>query len=48
MLTPKMDINEFNMLKKKAVKFKVQDNNLFCQNNKNMPMRQVVDNPVEQ
>ena len=36
---PEMDTKEFNMFKKKTVKFKVQDNHLFHQNSKNMPMR---------
>ena len=44
---PEMDTKEFNVFKKNAVKFKVQNNYLFRQNNKNMPMRQVVDNPEE-
>ena len=35
---PEMDTKEFNAFKKKAVKFKVQDNHLFCRNNKNVPM----------
>ena len=43
-----MDTKEFNAFKKKAVKFKVQDNHFFCRNSKNVPMRRVVDNPVEQ
>ena len=34
-------------LRKKAVKFKVQDNYLFYQNSKNMPIYWVVDNLVE-
>ena len=44
---PEMDTKEFNTFKKKAVKFKVQDNHLFRRNSKNMSMRRVVDNPVE-
>ena len=44
---PEMDTKEFNAFKKKAIKFKVQDNHLFRRNSKNVPMRQVVDNPVE-
>lgn len=42
-----MDAKEFNAFKKKAVEFKVQDNYLFCRNSKNVPMRCVVDNPIE-
>ena len=38
---------EFNAFKKKAIQFKFQDNHLFCRNSKNVPMRLVVDNPVE-
>lgn len=42
-----MSIKEFNAFNKQAVKFKVQDNHLFRQNSKNVPMRRVVDNPIE-
>lgn len=42
-----MDTKEFNALKKKAVKFKAQDNHLFRQHSKNMPMHRVIDNLVE-
>ena len=45
---PKMTTKEFNIFKKKAIKFKVQDNYFFCRNNKNIPMCQVVDNSIEQ
>ena len=38
-----MSAQKFNTFKKKAVKFKVQDNHLFCQNCKNLPIRQLVD-----
>ena len=44
---PELDTKEFNAFKKKAVKFKVQDNHLFRRNSKNVPMRRVVDDPVE-
>ena len=44
---PELDTKKFNAFKKKAVKFKVQDNHFFCRNSKNIPMRQVVDDPVE-
>ena len=44
---PDMDTKEFNLFKKKAVKFKIRDNHLLCPNWKNVPMRQVVDDPVE-
>ncbi len=43
-----MNAKEFNAFKKKAVKFKVQNNHLFCRNCKNLPMRQVVNDPMEQ
>ncbi len=36
---PEMNAKEFNAFKKKTVKFKVQDNHLFCRNSKNLPMR---------
>ena len=42
-----MTIKEFNAFKKRALKFKVQDNHLFRRNSKNVPMRRVVDNLVE-
>lgn len=42
-----MSIKEFNTFKKKAVKFKIQDNQLFCQNRKNIPMHRVVDDLTE-
>ena len=45
--SPGMDTKEFNAFKKKAVKFKVQDNQLFRRNSKNVPMRRVVDDPTE-
>ncbi len=44
---PEMDTKEFNAFKKKTIKFKVQDNHLFCQDSKNVPMCRVVINPVE-
>ncbi len=44
---PEMTTKEFNSFKKKAIKFKVQDNHLFRRNSKNVPMRRVVDDPVE-
>ena len=44
---PELDTKEFNAFMKKAVKFKVQDNHLFHRNSKNVPMRQVADDPVE-
>lgn len=40
---PGMDTKEFNAFKKKAVKFKIKENQLFCRNSKNVPMRRVVD-----
>ncbi len=43
-----MNAKEFNAFKKKAVKFKVQDNHLFRRNSKNVSMRRVVDHPTEQ
>ena len=42
-----MNAKEFIAFKKKAIKFKVQDNHLFRRNSKNVPMRRVVDDPVE-
>lgn len=42
-----MNTKEFNAFKKKAVKFKVQENHFFRKNNKNVPMRRVDDNPTE-
>ena len=36
---PEMTTKEFNAFKKKAIQFKVQDNHLFRQNSKNVPMR---------
>ena len=42
-----MNSKEFNAFKKKALKFKVQDNLLFRRNSKNVPMRCVVDDLVE-
>ena len=42
-----MTTKEFNAFKKKAIKFKVQENHIFCQKSKNVPMRRVVDDPVE-
>ncbi len=42
-----MNTKEFNAFKKKAVKFKVQDNHFFCRNSKNVPIRRVVDDPTE-
>ncbi len=44
---PEMTTKEFNLFKMNAIKFKVQDNHLFCQNSKNVPMRRLVDDPVE-
>ena len=44
---PEINTKEFNTFKKKTVKFKVQDNQFFCRNSKNVPMRQVVDDPTE-
>lgn len=38
---------EFNVFKKKTVKVKVQDNQLFCQNSKNVLKRQIVSNSTE-
>lgn len=35
------------MFKKKVIKFKVQDNYLFCQNNKNISMHQVTDDSIK-
>lgn len=42
-----MNTKEFNVFKKKAIKFKVQENHLLCQNSKNVSMGQVVDNLTE-
>ncbi len=42
-----MTTKEFNAFKKIAIKFKVQDNHFFRQNGNNIPMRRVVDDPVE-
>ncbi len=42
-----MDTKEFNVFKKKDIKFKVQDNHLFRQNGKNILMHQVVDDLEE-
>lgn len=42
-----MDTKEFNIFKKKAMKFKMQGNHFFCWNCKNIPMRQIVDNLVK-
>lgn len=36
---PEMNTKEFNIFKKKTIKFKIQDNYLFCQNSKNVLMR---------
>ena len=44
---PEMDVKEFNAFKKKALKYKIQDNHLFRRNSKNVPLRCVVDNRVE-
>ena len=44
---PELNTKKCNLLKKKGVKFKVQDNHLFCRNSKNVPLRQVFDDPVE-
>ena len=44
---PEMNNKEFNAFKRKAVKFKVQDNQFFRQSSKNIPMRRVVDDPTE-
>ncbi len=44
---PEMSTKEFNAFKKKAVKFKVQDNQLFRRNSKNVPMHRVVDDSTE-
>ena len=43
----KINSKEFNIFKKKALKFKVQDNLLFRRNSKNVSMRYVVDDPVK-
>lgn len=43
----KMSTKEFNIFKKKAVKFKAYDNQLFCWNSKNVSMHWVVDNPIK-
>ncbi len=45
---PEMNVKEFNAFKKKAMKFKVQNNYLFCRRCKNLQMRRVVDDPMEQ
>ena len=42
-----MNTKKFNAFKKKAVKFKVQDNHSFYQNSKNASMHQVVNDFVE-
>ena len=42
-----MNAKEFNAFKKKALKYKMQDNHLFRQNSKNVPMRRIVNDPVE-
>lgn len=42
-----MNIKEFSAFKKKAMKFKVQDNHFFCQNSKNVQMHQTVNNLIE-
>ena len=42
-----MTTKKFNALKKKTIKFKVQDNHFFRRNSKNVPMRRVVDDLVE-
>lgn len=38
---PDMNTKRFNAFKKKAIKF------IFCRNSKNVPMRRVVDDPIE-
>ena len=43
-----MNSKEFNSFKKKALKFKVQDNLLFREKSKNVPMRRVVNDLVGQ
>ena len=42
-----MNSKEFSAFKKKPLKFKVQDNLLFQRNSKNVPMRCVVNDPIE-
>ena len=42
-----MNTKKFNAFKKKAEKFKVQDNHLFRQNSRNVLMRRVVADPTE-
>ncbi len=44
---PEMSTKEFNVFKKKDVKFKVHDNQLFRRNSKNVPMCQVVNDSTE-
>ena len=45
--SPRIDTQKFNICKKKAIKFKVHDNQLFYENSKNVPMRQVVNDFTE-
>ncbi len=40
----KMTFKEFNVFKKKAFRFKIQNNQLFRRNNKNVSMRRIIDN----
>ena len=42
-----MTTKEFNAFKKKATKFKVQDNHIFCRKSKNVPMRRVVNDILQ-
>lgn len=43
-----MDTKNFNMFKKKTIQFEVENIYLLHQNNKNVQMRQVVDDLVKQ
>lgn len=44
---PQKTIKKFNVFKKKAIKFKVEGNLLFCRNNKNISVRQVINDFIE-
>jgi hypothetical protein len=44
---PEMSLKEFNKFKKEALRFKLQGDQLFRRNSKNVPMRRVVDDPEE-
>lgn len=42
-----MTLKKFDKFKKEVLQYKIQDRHLFCQNSKNVPMRQVIDNQAD-